>query len=62
MAVPRNRLSNSKKNMRRSHHGIKLQKMATCSNCGEKKASHAVCLSCGHYNGRQVLDVKVEEE
>jgi large subunit ribosomal protein L32 len=62
MAVPRNRLSNSKKNLRRSHHAVRLVNLAVCKDCGAKKGLHAVCLSCGRHRGRQVLDVKTGEE
>jgi len=29
--------------------------IAICSNCGEPKASHRVCASCGHYKGKEVI-------
>ena len=61
MAVPRNRLSNSKKGMRRSHHGKSLVPVSKCPECNADKAPHSVCLSCGKYNGRQILNIKAEE-
>lgn len=55
MAVPRNRMSNSRKNMRRSHHAKKPKHVSGCPNCGVPRTPHRVCASCGHYGDRQVL-------
>lgn len=54
MAVPRNRVSNAKKNSRRSHHAKKPKNAAECSNCGKPRLSHRMCPSCGHYKGQAV--------
>ncbi len=58
MAVPRNRVSNARKNSRRAHHAKKPKCLSSCKNCGSPKLSHVVCGSCGHYGGRLVLAVK----
>lgn len=55
MAVPRNRLSNARKNSRRAHHAKKPKNLTSCPNCSTKKASHQVCSSCGYYAGRSVM-------
>ena len=55
MAVPKSKISPSRRNMRRSHHAIKAAAHAECSNCGELKIPHHVCPSCGHYDGREVV-------
>ncbi|MBB64978.1 MAG: 50S ribosomal protein L32 [Waddliaceae bacterium] len=52
MAVPRNRHSNSRKNMRRAHHAKKAKNIATCDNCGAQSLPHRICSSCGQYGGR----------
>lgn len=54
MAVPRNRLSNAKKNSRRSHHAKKPKNLSACSNCGRLCLSHRVCSGCGHYDNRVI--------
>jgi LSU ribosomal protein L32P len=43
--------------MRRSHHALKPTGFQECSNCGELKLPHHVCSACGHYDGREVIDV-----
>ncbi|MBM3183864.1 MAG: 50S ribosomal protein L32 [Chlamydiae bacterium] len=57
MAVPRNRVSNAKKNSRRSHHAKKPKNFSSCSNCGTLRLSHRMCSSCGHY-GKRVIETK----
>jgi len=32
--------------------------MSECPNCHEQKLPHRVCLHCGHYKGREVIEVK----
>ncbi|MEC7838522.1 MAG: 50S ribosomal protein L32 [Chlamydiota bacterium] len=49
MAVPRNRLSNARKNSRRAHHAKKPKNTVKCNNCGVSKLPHTICQSCGHY-------------
>jgi large subunit ribosomal protein L32 len=55
MAVPRKKVSKSKRDMRRAHDRLATLNLAECSNCGELKRPHHVCDACGHYNGREVI-------
>ena len=55
MAVPRKKVSKSKRNMRRSHHRLRRVNAIECSNCGEFKLPHHICQACGYYNGREVV-------
>ena len=59
MAVPKRKTSKSRRNMRRSHHRLPKAAFTECSNCGEHKRPHHVCLSCGYYDGREVTDQPV---
>lgn len=54
MAVPRNRVSNAKKNSRRSHHAKTPKNLSGCPNCGQGRLSHRVCPGCGHYKGQLI--------
>jgi large subunit ribosomal protein L32 len=58
MAVPKYRISASKRDMRRSHHALKSPGASKCSNCGTQGHPHQVCASCGFYRGKQVMKVK----
>jgi len=55
MAVPQNRITRSKRNMRRAHDALVAGNPAECPNCGELKRPHHVCASCGHYDEREVV-------
>lgn len=58
MAVPKKKISSSRRDMRRSHDALKSASYAECPNCGELKRPHHVCPSCGQYNGRDVLEAE----
>lgn len=54
MAVPKQRKSRSKRDMRRANHDkVTAPNLSPCSNCSEPTLSHRVCPSCGHYKGVQ---------
>jgi large subunit ribosomal protein L32 len=56
------RVSKTRKLKRRTHYKLEVPGMVVCPNCGELKLSHRVCPVCGHYNGKQVKEIKVKEE
>jgi large subunit ribosomal protein L32 len=55
MAVPKRKVSKSKRNMRRAHHRLRAVNLGECSNCGELKLAHHICQACGYYDGREVI-------
>lgn len=57
MAVPQNRKTSSKRDMRRSHDALVAANPNECPNCGELKRPHHVCGACGWYDGREVRPV-----
>lgn len=59
--VPQRRISKTRKRQRRSHFHLDNPSMMVCPNCGEVKQMHCVCPSCGFYDGKQVLEIKVKE-
>jgi len=58
MAVPKKKVSPSRRGMRRSHHAVAKEAHVECSNCGEVKRPHHVCPSCGHYDGKEVVSAE----
>lgn len=40
----------------------KKYQTAKCPNCGANRLNHRVCPSCGYYNGKQVLTIKVAKK
>ena len=56
MAVPARRISKTRKNKRRSNvWRMDAPALVKCPNCGDYKRPHRVCVSCGFYNGREVI-------
>lgn len=55
MAVQQNKVSKSRRNMRRSHDALVAANPNECPNCGELKRPHHVCGACGLYDDRQVV-------
>lgn len=54
MAVPKTKISKSRRGQRRSHDAINPVSHQECPNCGELKQPHHVCASCGYYAGKEV--------
>lgn len=42
---------------RRSHHALTGPTLVACAHCGEPHRPHHMCLACGFYKGRQVIDM-----
>lgn len=47
---------------RRSHHALTAPEMAVCKNCGAHHRPHHMCLSCGFYKGRVVIDLLAKKK
>jgi large subunit ribosomal protein L32 len=60
MAVPKKKTSKSRRNMRRAHDALTSVGAIECSNCGELKRPHHICGACGHYDGREVVEVSAQ--
>jgi len=60
MAVPKKRTSKQRQRKRRTHY--KAQDVAThpCPKCGDPKQPHRVCLGCGYYRDRAVIEVELD--
>jgi large subunit ribosomal protein L32 len=56
--VPKRKTAPSRRNRRRAHDALILRNLVQCSNCGEMRLPHRVCQKCGHYQGREVIEIK----
>jgi large subunit ribosomal protein L32 len=59
MALPKRKISKSRRGKRRTHQRLTLANLSTCPQCNEPKLPHHVCPNCGYYKGRAVI--KTEE-
>ena len=55
LPVPKVRTSRSRRNTRRSHHGLAAINYIFCRACGKAKFPHRVCAACGTYNDTKVI-------
>ncbi len=62
MAVPKKKISRSRRGNRRSHDALRLNSVVECENCGAEKLPHHVCPSCGYYNKKKVVSLKKSTE
>lgn len=61
MAVPKSKISKSKRGMRRAHAALSCESVNECPNCGEVKRPHHVCPSCGFYNSMEIINMSDTE-
>lgn len=57
MAVPKRKSSKARRDKRRANYKLALPSSSLCPQCGEIKAPHRVCPSCGTYKGKTVVEV-----
>jgi large subunit ribosomal protein L32 len=62
LMVVRMRHTKSHTANRRSHHALKSTNFSACDNCKALKLRHSVCLTCGFYRGKKVLDLVKKAE
>lgn len=56
--VVRMRSTRSHRNNRRSHFALAAPRVSACESCGKPRLSHGLCLHCGKYRGRTMIDVQ----
>jgi large subunit ribosomal protein L32 len=57
MAVPKHKVSKSRRDRRRAHHKTGAPSVTACPECGEAKLPHFACPECGVYKGRNVTEI-----
>ena len=55
MAVPKRKLSNSRKKRRRANWKRTAPNRSACPHCHELRMPHRVCPECGYYDGKEVI-------
>lgn len=57
MGVPARKHTKSRRNKGRSHNALRPLNLIACAQCAVKILPHRICGNCGHYKGRQIIDV-----
>lgn len=57
MPNPKRRHSKARRDRRRTHDALATPAQSICPSCGEIKLPHRACPHCGHYRGRQAVEV-----
>jgi large subunit ribosomal protein L32 len=58
MAVPKGKVSRSRRDKRRANWKLTAPNLVECPQCHELKLPHRVCPSCGQYKGKEVIKVE----
>ncbi|HTO73005.1 MAG TPA: 50S ribosomal protein L32 [Gemmatimonadales bacterium] len=58
MAVPKRKMSKSRKRLRRGHHKAPSMATQSCPRCSSPRLAHRVCPTCGYYKGKKQLEVE----
>ena len=58
MAVPKSKITRSRRGMRRSHDALKSDTFVESKDTGELHRTHHIDLKTGMYNGREVIKIK----
>ena len=57
MAVPRHKHTRSSVGQRRMHIFINPAVLTSCQKCGKPVKPHTICKHCGHYKGKEFINV-----
>lgn len=60
MPNPKRRHSKARTSKRRAHDSLTSRSLTQCDRCGEPKLPHRVCMNCGYYREREVIEVESE--
>ena len=55
MALPKRKISKSRRDKRRTHKKLSAAVVTECSHCHQPKLPHKACPNCGYYGGRMVV-------
>ena len=62
MALPKRRHSKTRRDKRRTHDRLIKSDLSVCPQCRQPKLPHRICPHCGHYNGKQVIEIKQKKK
>ncbi len=57
-ALPKRKIAKARRGKRRSHFGLNPPRLDYCPQCHSPKLPHHVCLTCGSYAGREIIEIE----
>jgi large subunit ribosomal protein L32 len=61
MPHPKRKISNTRRDKRRTHYKAEAPTVTVCSNCGAPVQYHRVCPECGYYRGKPAIEKAAKE-
>lgn len=62
MALPKRKISRTRRDKRRTHWKLTAPTFAKCPHCSAVVTAHRACTACGYYNGQKVPGLKPAKE
>ncbi|MEA3460110.1 MAG: 50S ribosomal protein L32 [Chloroflexota bacterium] len=59
-ALPKTRVSKSRRGKRRTHRSLRPLNLVLCPQCHKPRLPHHVCPWCGYYRGVKVVEIAEE--
>jgi large subunit ribosomal protein L32 len=57
-ALPKRKYAKARQGKRRAHLGVKAPSLVECPQCHSPMQPHHACPTCGHYGGREAVEVE----
>lgn len=57
-AVPKNKRSKSKRDIKRNSYKLNIVEVVECPRCRAKKIAHRICTACGYYDNKEIIKFK----
>jgi large subunit ribosomal protein L32 len=61
MAVPKKKLSRSRRDRRRAHTALERMNLIPCPQCHELTRPHTICPNCGMFRGVKYLETEKDK-
>ena len=60
MPVPKRKTSKRRRNNRNANKCLKPGAVMSCLTCNNPVAPHQVCMECGYYKGKKIIETKAD--
>jgi large subunit ribosomal protein L32 len=60
MAHPKRKHTTTRRDKRRTHDKLTVPNLSNCPQCQQPKPPHRVCLHCGYYKGKEIIEIPEE--